>query len=182
VHNIFPYARKPKLGYNPEQVEEFFEHARHAYDVPDAVPNLTPGDIRTVAFSMQKGGYSTTHVDPALERLEDAFANRARDRTMKELGTEQWYSNARSTAQIILDRLNRPIGQRFAHTTILSTGYNRVDVDRFVNRLLRYFQDGAPLSINDVRTVVFRPQRRGYKETQVDLVLDAVVDVMLAVQ
>jgi DivIVA domain-containing protein len=33
-----------------------------------------------------------------------------------------------------------------------------------------------------VRTVVFTTQRGGYRESQVDLVLDAVVDVMLAVR
>ncbi|WP_354002861.1 DivIVA domain-containing protein [Microbacterium elymi] len=32
-----------------------------------------------------------------------------------------------------------------------------------------------------MRTVAFRMQRRGYREAQVDAVLDAVVDVMLAV-
>jgi DivIVA domain-containing protein len=33
-----------------------------------------------------------------------------------------------------------------------------------------------------VRTVVFRGKKRGYTETQVDLLLDAVIDVMLAVR
>jgi DivIVA domain-containing protein len=33
-----------------------------------------------------------------------------------------------------------------------------------------------------VRTVAFRSRLRGYREWQVDLLLDAVVDVMLAVR
>ena len=48
--------------------------------------DLDSRGIRRMSFSLQKGGYSTTHVDAALERLEDAFSARgafardARDR------------------------------------------------------------------------------------------------------
>ena len=38
------------------------------------------------------------------------------------------------------------------------------------------------MSVEQVRTVVFRSTKRGYNETQVDLLLDAVIDVMLAVR
>ena len=61
-------------------------------------------------------------------------------------------------------------------------GYSVRDVDRFADKLTRYFRDGWPISIDDVRRVVFTTQRGGYRESQVDLVLDAVVDVMLAVR
>ena len=64
----------------------------------------------------------------------------------------------------------------------LALGYRVRDVDRFAEKLTRYFRDGWPISIDDVRTVVFATQRGGYRESQVDLVLDAVVDVMLAVR
>ncbi|MCU1637163.1 MAG: transporter permease, partial [Cryobacterium sp.] len=39
-----------------------------------------------------------------------------------------------------------------------------------------------PVTVDDVRTAVFRPERGGYREEQVDAVLDSVVDVMLAVR
>jgi DivIVA domain-containing protein len=61
-------------------------------------------------------------------------------------------------------------------------GYNRADVDRFSQRLVRYFEDGFPITVDDVRCAVFRPQRGGYREAQVDVVLDSVVDVILAVR
>ena len=61
-------------------------------------------------------------------------------------------------------------------------GYHVREVDVFAGKLTRYFSDGWPISIDDVRTVVFKTQRGGYREAQVDLVLDAVVDVMLAVR
>jgi DivIVA domain-containing protein len=135
-----------------------------------------------MAFSMQKGGYSTSHVDAALERLEDAFASRERDRAFAEAGDAAWYAKARTAAQEILDRLARPVGQRFSRVGLLTTGYDPRDVDAFADRLVAYFQHGKPMSVDQVRTVVFRSKKRGYSETQVDLLLDAVIDVMLAVR
>lgn len=38
------------------------------------------------------------------------------------------------------------------------------------------------MSVEEVRTVTFREQRGGYREEQVDLLLDSVTDVMLAVR
>ena len=57
-----------------------------------------------------------------------------------------------------------------------------VPVDAFAEQLTSYFQDGKPMSVDDVRTVAFRTRRGGYNEAQVDLLLDAVVGVMLAVR
>jgi len=54
--------------------------------------------------------------------------------------------------------------------------------DAFAERLTAYFQHGKPMSVDQVRTVTFRTKKRGYTEAQVDLLLDAVVDVMLAVR
>jgi DivIVA domain-containing protein len=181
--STFPRTRKSKLGYDADQVEEFLQQARRAYDAdPGGAPLLTAADIRHTAFTMQKGGYSTSHVDSALERLEDAFASREREAARSERGDSAWYDDARTTAQVILNRLDRPEGHRFARTSILTFGYNRADVDRFAGRLVRYFQDARPMSVDEVRTVTFRPQRGGYKEIQVDLLLDSVTDVMLAVR
>jgi DivIVA domain-containing protein len=38
------------------------------------------------------------------------------------------------------------------------------------------------MSVEQVRTIVFRSRKGGYNETQVDLLLDAVINVMLAVR
>ncbi len=61
-------------------------------------------------------------------------------------------------------------------------GYSPKEVDAFTKRLTDYFQNGKPMSVEQVRTVTFAAKRGGYQETQVDLLLDAVVDVMLAVR
>ena len=184
MDSTFPRARKPQLGYNTAQVEEFLQVARRAYDgtARRDDPPLSSEKIRLTAFGMQKGGYSTAHVDAALERLEDAFAAEERQVAARLNGSEAWLSEARTTAQVVSNRLARPEGHRFDRVSPLALGYRVRDVDRFADKLTRYFRDGWPISIDDVRTVVFATQRGGYRESQVDLVLDAVVDVMLAVR
>lgn len=182
MSTTFPRAARGKPGYNVDQVEAFLADARVAYDADPTTATMVADDIRRTAFSMQKGGYSTQHVDAALERLEDAFAARERDRALQEAGNEEWYREARQTAQVILNRLDRPKGHRFQRTGFLTEGYSTADVDKFAAKLTRYFQDGYALTVDDVRTAVFRPQRGGYREAQVDIVLDSVVDVMLAVR
>lgn len=179
----FPRARKGRLGYDIDEVEDFLEDARRAYTAenPD-VSVVTADTIRTTAFAMRKGGYSTTHVDAALERLEDAFAARERERQIAREGDENWYASARATAQEILDRVVRPKGRKFQRVTVLTLGYSTADVDAFADRVAGYFQSGEPLTPEDVRTVAFRPQRGGYREAQVDYLLDTVTRVMLAVR
>lgn len=183
MSTTFPRSRKSRLGYNVDQVEDFLEDARRAYSADPNVPNpVSAASIRRMAFQMQKGGYSTTHVDAALERLEDAFAQRERERALVQEGDQAWYAQARTSAQEILDRLSRPNGQKFRRVALLATGYSRKEVDAFATRLVGYFQHGKPMSIDQVRTVTFSSQRGGYHETQVDVVLDAVIEVMLAVR
>jgi DivIVA domain-containing protein len=144
---------------------------------------ITSESIRNTAFAMEKGGYSPVHVDAALERLEDAFANRERDQAVARAGgNEAWYAEARATAQAVLDRLDREPGSKFSRTGALTLGYSTKDVDVFATRLTDYFQKGAPMSVEEVRTVAFRGVKRGYNEAQVDHLLDSVIRVMLAVR
>lgn len=181
--STFPTAKRPKRGYNIEHVDGFLERAREAYGNPDdAAQPMTAAEIRHTAFAMQRAGYSTAHVDAALERLEDAFADRERDAARAAANETKWLADARATAQVIINRLSRPEGQRFQRASVLAQGYSRSEVDRFALRLKRYFGEGKALSVEEVRTVVFRSQRRGYREAQVDLLLDSVTDVMLAVR
>jgi DivIVA domain-containing protein len=183
VTSTFPTARGRTRGYSREQVDAFLQAARTAYDVDDsATPTLTSADIRKTSFSLARGGYATGAVDAALERLEDAFALRERDHALSEAGKREWLTSARETAQVILNRLARPAGQKFSRTGFLAQGYRTEDVDAFTKRLVAYFEQGTPLSADAVRTATFRAQRGGYVESQVDLLLDAVTEVMLAVR
>ncbi|HEY5319855.1 MAG TPA: DivIVA domain-containing protein [Galbitalea sp.] len=183
MSTTFPRTRQSKAGYDVDEVEDFLEEARRAYSAEPGAPVIVSAEsIRHTAFDMQKGGYSVVHVDAALERLEDAFAARERERGMAEAGDAAWYGRARETAQEVLDRLDRPAGHRFKRVNFLRLGYHPKDVDAFGDELTGYFQDGSPITVEQVRTIAFRTKRGGYNEAQVDLLLDSVVGVMLAVR
>ncbi len=182
VTSTFPPARKGKPGYDVEEVERFLADARRAYSAIDG-GGLTSDEIRHTAFRVvRRDGYSVRHVDAALERLEEAFAARERDRAIAERGEDAYYRETRETAQEIVDRLARPVGQRFRRVGILTRGYHPDDVDSFADRVSGYFQRGDAVSVENVRTIAFRSRVGGYDETQVDVLLDAVIRVMLAVR
>jgi DivIVA domain-containing protein len=179
----FPHSRRSKLGYRVDDVDEFLAAARRAYEAPPGgAAGIDSTTIRRAAFAMDKGGYSAAHVDAAMERLEDAFAAREREHGLRTGGDKAWFGTARDTAQEIRARFDRPTRHRFDRVSFLSQGYSPGEVDEFCTRLEGYFADGAPLSVDEVRTVAFSSKRRGYREWQVDLLLDSVVDVMLAVR
>lgn len=181
MSTTFPRARK--LGYDIDQVEDFLEDARRAYHAqPGETTVVTAEVIREQAFTMKKHGYAPSHVDAALERLEDAFATKERERALRDQGDQAWYAEARGNAQMLLDRVVRPRGRRFARAGWFTLGYSVREVDMLTDRISAYFQAGRPLSIEELRTVAFSAQRGGYHEIQVDRVIDAVIDVMLAVR
>jgi DivIVA domain-containing protein len=184
VSTTFPRTRRSRRGYNVAEVEDFLEEARSAYTAgATGLAVVNAAKIRVMAFGFERGGYSTSHVDAALERLEDAFATREREIAFAAPGGDAaWYTKARTTAQVILNRIDRKYGQRFTRVGSLSQGYRPRDVDEFTDRLAEYFQRGKPMSVDEVRTTNFRAARGGYNETQVDLLLDTVVNVMLAVK
>lgn len=181
MSTTFPRARK--LGYDIDQVEDFLEDARRAYHAQPGEQSLVSAEsIRQQAFAMRKHGYAPSHVDAALERLEDAFASKERDSAFRQVGDQAWYDEARGSAQVILDRVVRPRGRRFRRVGWFTLGYSVRDVDKLTDQVSAYFQAGRPLSIEDLRTVSFDSQRGGYHESQVDLVIDRVIQVMLAVR
>ncbi len=183
MSTTFPRTRKSRRGYDIDQVEEFLEEARTAYTAESNAPAVLGADeIRGTAFALQKGGYSPAHVDAALERLEDAFASREREKARQLRGDQAWFAEARTNAKAIIDRLARPKGQKFLHAGFLTDGYDRKQVDAFCERLADYFLKGSPMSVDEVREVAFRPKKGGYREWQVDYFLDSIVSVMLAVR
>jgi len=185
VSSTFPKTRK--RGYDTDEVEDFLEEARRAYSESTVSssgtsPAINSESIRSTAFTLRRGGYSVSHVDAALERLEDAFATREREQAVQVMGEDAWYQETRIIAQEIVNRLARPQRHRFARAGFMVNGYRRKDVDELCDRIQEHLVSGGPLDVQEVRTAAFRPQRGGYKEAQVDLLLDSVVDVMLAVR
>jgi DivIVA domain-containing protein len=176
----FPLADPKSLGYDQAIVDAFLDRARQAFQGTDT--SLTSADLRSVAFPLVKGGYTPADVDSAVERLEDTFAERERDARIAEVGIDAWNAEARELAQEILNRIGRAKGRRFRRAGLVSYGYNVADVDAFADRVHDFFTAGAHLSRSEVRATVFRPQLRGYDESQVDFLLDELVRVMLAVR
>lgn len=178
----FPRTKRSSLGYDVSQVEAFLELARAAYDAELTSGNrLSSSDIRQTSFAMCKGAYSCRHVDTALERLELAFARQERDMAIEIMGTQAWVEASQARLGVLLARFERPAKHRFNRVGLLSRGYSTKDVDAFVDTASAALGEGKPFTVDQVRAALFRPRFRGYNETQVDLVLDGLVDVLIAV-
>jgi len=180
VVNAFPLVAKSSRGYDVAAVDAFLAQARAAYDSESPVPVMTSSAVRQVSFPMKRGGYQVATVDDALERLENAMAQRERERAIELEGWEAFTQRTRVAAVEIIARLSRPRRKRFRRVFFLNAGYRVSAVDDFAEIILSYLESGAPLSAEVVRNSVFASQRGGYDEQQVDLVLDAVLDVILA--
>lgn len=167
-------------GYHRAAVDTFLAAARTSFESGGA--NLSAADVRVASFPLVKGGYVVSEVDAALGRVEDALAGRARDRAVRTQGAGAWVDQARDEAQIILDHLARRKRHRFARAGVLTFGYRVDEVDHVAARIVRYLRDGETLSAEQLRSAAFRMQRGGYREEQVDALLDATIDVILAVR
>lgn len=176
----FPRVRGRRLGYDPTEVDSFIAVARSEFE--HRAGSLRAEDIRRTAFAMRRGGYATPAVDSALERLEDAFAQRERDAALQHGGERAYYAGTRQLAKEIIARLERPDGTRFARVGFSHLGYAVRDVDAFAREARSYFEDGSHVPVERVRSIAFRAKRGGYSEAQVDLVIDGLIETMLAVR
>jgi DivIVA domain-containing protein len=176
----FPETRGREKGYDKATVDALLARARESFENDDAT--MSSADIRQAAFPLVKRGYSIASVDAALGRIEDAFAARERSTAVAQAGVQAWVGHTRELAQEVLDRLSRPRRQRFDRVSALRYGYRIDEVDLVSDKLARYLETGDALTVDQVRAVAFRMQRGGYREVQVDAVLDAVVEIILAVR
>ncbi|GAA3626804.1 hypothetical protein GCM10022200_06480 [Microbacterium awajiense] len=175
----FPTTRGREKGYDKASVDDFLLRARAAFEA--GATEMTAEDVRRVGFRLVRHGYAIAAVDAALGRIEDAFAAKERERALDGSGTHAWVEQTRASAQEILDRLSRPAKQRFDRVGALRYGYRVDEVDLVADKIARYLETGESVTVAQVRSVAFRMERGGYREAQVDAVLDAVVEVMLAV-
>ncbi len=184
MDDLFPHTSALRLGYHREQVAEFFTQARQAYERPaGAAAELTPLDVRRASFDLKHRGYSTAAVDAALDRLEIAFATRARDSYVRLNGQDAWMQQLAIKAQVLYPRLRRPKGERFSHPSGLGHGYSARDVDLLIGRVTAFFDRGEPLSASDVRSATFgrASGSRAYEERVVDAFLARTIDILLGV-
>lgn len=140
-------------------------------------------EVRLAAFPLRRHGYDVAQVDAALNRLEDRAAARERQRLVDAQGDEALLGQLGRLAASLDGRLARPPGRRFRRGRRLARGYHPGDVDAVCDRIRAYLDDGATLSVDDVRGAVFRCRRgrRGYREADVDALLDRAITLLLAV-
>ncbi|CAM5793102.1 DivIVA domain-containing protein [Cellulomonas persica] len=172
-----------RSGYDPDEVDEFFEHARSLYEKGPAAA-LSAKDVRRVGFEVVRGGYATAAVDAALDRLESAFVARARAEYVAQHGQQAWMAQLGEQARTLYGRLGRPDGDRFAPPEGREQGYEPADVDALCHRLIAYFDKGAPLTSGEVRSATFRRRkgRNAYGEPAVDAFMARAVEVLLGVE
>ncbi|HWS57515.1 MAG TPA: DivIVA domain-containing protein [Actinotalea sp.] len=180
---MFRTAGWLRSGYDIDQVDEFFTHARKAYEGEVPEP-MTGRDVRQGAFDMVRGGYESGAVDGALDRLERAFVVRQRAEFVATHGQPAWLEHLASQARTLYGRLARPEGERFAPPPRGEQGYAVSDVDALCRRLVEYFDNGQPLTSDEVRHAQFRRARGhgAYAEPAVDAFCDRAIEVLLGVE
>lgn len=179
----FPRTGRWSSGYDPEQVDDFFDRARAAYESDDDQPQMTAEDVRNAAFDLVRHGYDPARVDAALDRLEGAFVQRTRARSIADEGQDGWMDDVARRATSLYPRLVRPLGERFSAPE-KGRGYDRGAVDALLDRMIDYFDSGAELTAAEIRSATFpsASRDRAYAEGPVDAFLDRAVDVLLAVE
>jgi DivIVA domain-containing protein len=182
-NGMFRTVSRLRSGYATDEVDEFFDLARRAYEGLVAEP-LTGRDVRSMAFDIVRGGYATAAVDAALDRLEAAFIARSRQEFVTEQGQRAWMEQLADGARTLYGRLTRPDGQKFAPARRGQAAYDPADVDALCHRLVEYFDSGQPLTAQEVRSATFRRRSgtKGYAEGPVDAFCDRAVEVLLGVE
>ncbi len=181
VSDTFPQASRFSKGYDVEQVETFLARARMAYEDTGRGPTMTSWHVRTVGFDLVRGGYDVDAVDSALDRIEDAFARREKQRGEERSGSAAWSSQLRTQEQSLRAQLARPDGQRFPRGNGMELTYDADAVDDLCSRIEESFATGRPMPPDAVRLAVFKSRRgsRGYREASVDAFLDRVVELLV---
>ncbi len=182
MSDLFPRGGFLRTGYAVRQVDDFFARARAAYERPILDEGaVSSHDVRRAAFDLKRGGYKTAPVDEALARLEVAFATRSREQYVRAHGQEAWMRVLAERAQVLYPRLRRPRGSRFAHPRgLFGKGYSATEVDAILDRLVAFFDTGAPLAPEELRAVLFsrRGGKRAYDERVVDAYLARAGDIL----
>jgi|SRR5690625_1340806 len=179
---MFRTVGRMSRGYAPDEVDEFFSHARELFE--GATPGtMSPGQVQRTSFALVRGGYAPESVDAAMDRIAQAFADLEREQFIPKHGQQAWIDRLTEQAQTLYPRLSRPAGERFAPPKRGKSGYDRDEVDELCERLIGYFDQGEPLSADVVRSATFTPRGRkhGYDEGSVDAFLARAVEIILSV-
>ena len=167
-------------GYAPDEVEAFFARAREDYEGEGS--GLTAEDVHNVAFAFVRGGYRTSQVDAALDRLERAIIERDKQRVIQSRGEQAWLAQTAALADTLRPRLARPSGERFRPGRRGQLSYDRQQVDELCDRLSEFLDSRRRLSPRDIAGAVFKSRHgdSGYDERSVDAFLARTEQVLSA--
>jgi DivIVA domain-containing protein len=161
-----PKVAKGKLGYSVSQVDQVLARARDQYANP-AFKVLDWRELTATSFTLEKGGYQTTAVDAALDKLQDTFVEREAKQTNFAIG---------DLKELLLGRTERPKGKRFSKVGVLRKGYARPQVDALLELFTEHVAAEDEISLDELRELKFKLQRGGYIESQVDAYVDRMVE------
>jgi DivIVA domain-containing protein len=147
-------GRPVSKGYDVEQVESFLNRARSAYEENGRGPAMTSWHVRTVGFDLVRGGYDVDAVDAALDRIEDAFARREKQRGEERSGSRRWQTQLRTQEQSLRAQLGTPDGERFPRGNGMELTYDVEAGRRALPADRGRLRDGPPTSARR------RPARR----------------------
>lgn len=162
----FATVPKGKFGYSMKEVDLLIARARDQYSNASA-QLLDWRELSNYVFTLEKNGYQPAAVDAALAKLQDTFAE-------KELVLRE--SDSAQLRQALVSRIARPKRKRFRSSGVLGLGYSRSQVDALLAVVGEYLEGRDELSIGEVRQLVFKLQRGGYIESQVDAYIDRLVE------
>lgn len=184
MSQTFPRMRFYQNGYDTKRVDEFFASARDAYEGGVPASEFSADQVHRAMFPLKRGGYDPNVVDGALDRMEAAFVSRDRADHVAVNGEEAWLDHVAERATTLYPRLVRPEGQRFAHPEKGQSGYQASQVDEFLDRLARFFDDEELLHADDVRRLSFTLAKGedAYQEGVVDAYLARVIEILLSVE
>ena len=171
-HDRFPRVSRLHKGYHRRQVDQFVNNVE--VSLSGMIPMPTATDVRRAGFELRRGGYRTQDVDEALDALE------ARVLAVQQLSAgRRGRPDPAGEAAVLREELSATYMHRFDRASSWRRGYDVDDVDDFVDRVVVALDGGAALTVDDVRGVVFRPRRGGYREAAVDDALDRVVEHLM---
>jgi DivIVA domain-containing protein len=177
VNSQLPLVKGRRFGYDQAQVDAFISMARQQYENP-AGHLLSAERIRETEFDLVRGGYQVGAVDLALDRIEDALADREIQRKIDTRGIDSVNDLNTRLKEIVVTRAQRPKRKRFDRVTWPARGYNKREVDKLCNLILEHIINEEKLTMHEVRRIVFSAQRGGYAENQVDAFIDRVVQIL----
>lgn len=177
MSNPFPLNKKSVLGYQVDQVDTIVAKAREQFANP-AAGLIKAAELREYEFDLAKGGYSISAVDSALDRLEDAFAEREAKALKVSLGDFAFNDKLSKLSDLIFQRCERPKGKHFDRSGLLLKGYSRKQVDQLLARIYRHLSASQALDVNEVRRITFTTKRNGYAEHQVDAFISRTVELL----